>query len=178
MKKLSILASLIIIVVFASACSTGNAATPTVAESGPVSANPQAQAAQPTVASVPSATVPAQSQAGEPKVDSQGMVTVELTPENLNDPGDSLVFDVAMNTHSVNLGMDLSKLATLTTDTNQSVPASGWDGPKEGGHHVSGKLTFPAENNGKPVLEGAKQVTITITDVDAPSRVFTWQLSQ
>ncbi len=178
MKILSILASLIIIVIFASACSTGNAATPSAAESNTVSATSQAPATQPTVANVPSATLPAPSQSDVAKTDSQGMVTVELTPENLDHPGDSLVFDEAMNTHSVNLGMDLSKLATLTTDTNQSIPASSWDGPKEGGHHVSGKLTFPAANNGKPILEGAKQVTITITDVDAPSRAFTWQLSQ
>ncbi len=178
MKKLSILASLIIVVVFASACSTGNAATPVATATNPENANPVSPASQPTIASVPSATIPAQNNAGATKTDSQGMVTVELTPENLDNPGDRLVFDVSMNTHSVDLGMDLSKLATLATDTNQSIPASGWDGPNEGGHHVSGKLTFPAIIGGKSALEGASQVTVTITGVDAPSRVFTWQLSK
>ena len=86
-----------------------------------------------------------------------------------------LEFEVAMNTHSVDLSMDLSQLATLTTDTGVSVQANGWDAPG-GGHHVSGKLSFPATKDGKAILEGATKITITIINVDAPSRTFEWQL--
>jgi hypothetical protein len=181
MKKHTILFAALIVVLFVSACSTTNAATPNVTESRPTIASivsTQAPTTPATGVSAPPTTAPAQNQPAETKTDGQGMVTVELTPENLNNPGETLVFDVSMNTHSVNLGMDLSKLATLTTDTNHSVAASGWDGPKEGGHHVSGKLTFPATQDGKSILAGAVQVTVTITGVDAPSRVFTWQVSK
>jgi hypothetical protein len=109
--------------------------------------------------------------------DAQGSVTVEIKPENLNQPGDDLVFDVAMNTHMVDLSMDLAKLATLTTGNGETIQASQWDAPK-GGHHVSGKLIFPTSVNGKPVLDSANTITLTIKGVDAPQRVFTWQLTQ
>jgi hypothetical protein len=42
------------------------------------------------------------------RLDEQGMVTVEVTPLNLGMPGETLVFEVSMNTHSVDLSMDLA----------------------------------------------------------------------
>jgi hypothetical protein len=44
------------------------------------------------------------------------------------------------------------------------------------GHHVSGKLVFPATKDGKPILEGATKLTLTILNVDVPSRLFEWML--
>ncbi len=108
--------------------------------------------------------------------DQQGAVTVEITPLNLSDPSDTLEFDVALNTHSVDLSMDLATLATLTTDTGVVVHAASWDAPS-GGHHVSGKLIFPAVKDGKSILEGASKLTLTIVNLDALSRVFEWQLN-
>lgn len=105
--------------------------------------------------------------------DSQGAVTVDITPANFS--ADTLTFDVSLDTHSVDLSMDLSTLATLTTDTGVAVQASLWDAPR-GGHHVEGTLQFPASVDGKSVLEGAKQITIKIVNLDAPERVFTWDL--
>lgn len=107
--------------------------------------------------------------------DGQGAVTVDVTPLNLNNPSDQLEFDVAMNTHSVDLSMDLATLATLTTDTGVTVQATKWDA-QPGGHHVSGKLIFPVAKDGKSILYGATKLTLTIIKVDAPSRVFEWQL--
>ncbi len=111
------------------------------------------------------------------RTDEQGMVTFEVTPLNLENTADTVTldFDVAMNTHSVDLSMDLAALATLTTDTGTSVQATKWEAVP-GGHHVSGKLIFPATKDGKGVLEGASKLTVTILNVDAPSRVFEWQL--
>ncbi len=120
--------------------------------------------------------VPQKQSKNTTQTDSQGAITFEVTPLNLNNPGDTLLFDVTMSTHSVELSMDLSTLATLTTDTGTTVQATLWDGPK-GGHHVEGKLSFPASQNGKSVLDGAKQLTLTIKDVDAPERTFVWELS-
>ena len=108
--------------------------------------------------------------------DAQGAVTVEVTPLNLDDSLDTLVFDVSMSTHSVDLSMDLAQLAQLTTDTGKTVQAVLWDAPR-GGHHVEGKLSFPSTVDEKSLLDGANSITISIKDVDAPVRTFTWQLN-
>jgi len=100
---------------------------------------------------------------------------VEITPLNLDNPSDQLEFDVSMNTHSIDLSMDLATLATLTTDTGIAVQATLWDAPL-GGHHVEGKLIFPALKDGNSILEGATKITLTIVNVDAASRVFEWEL--
>lgn len=50
-----------------------------------------------------------------------------------------------------------------------------WDAPR-GGHHVEGKLIFPATQNGNSILDGATKLTLTITNVDAPTRIFEWEL--
>ncbi len=111
------------------------------------------------------------------RVDEQGAVVVEVQPLNLEASATDLDFAVAMNTHSVDLGMDLTSAATLTTDTGITVQPTAWDGPR-GGHHISGTLVFPASQDGKPILQGASKLTLTISNVGAPSRVFEWALSQ
>jgi hypothetical protein len=110
------------------------------------------------------------------RIDEQGAVLVEVTPVNLTDPGDTLTFEVGLNTHSVDLSMDLVPLATLATDRGITVQASQWDAPR-GGHHVSGKLVFPGSADGQPILEGVKTLTLTIKDLDVPERVFSWDLN-
>ena len=109
------------------------------------------------------------------RIDQQGAIIVEITPLNLDSSTDIFEFDVVMTTHSIDLIMDLATLATLTTDTGISVESTLWDAPL-GGHHVEGKLIFPATKDGKPILEGATKLTLTIINVDAPSRVFEWEL--
>lgn len=109
--------------------------------------------------------------------DNQGAVTIDVQPVNLSNPGDTLEFDVSMNTHSVNLNMDIATLATLTTDNGNTAQGEAWDGGA-GGHHVSGMLSFPASVNGKSILDGASTLTLTIKNIDAPERVFTWSLSK
>lgn len=139
-----------------------------------VSSPDQTTPQPPSVSTDAPAVQPAESD-GLTRTDSQGAVTLEVTPLNLDNPGDALQFDVSMSTHSVDLSMDLVTLATLTTDTGSTVQATLWDGPK-GGHHVEGKLSFPASQDGKSFLAGAKQLTLTIKNVDAPERTFVWEL--
>ena len=107
------------------------------------------------------------------RTDGQGAIIFEVTPLNLNAPADTLEFNIALTTHSIDLSMDLATLATLTTDTGLTVQATLWDAPR-GGHHVAGKLIFPSTVDGKPFLDGATKLTLTIVNVDAPSRVFEW----
>jgi len=112
----------------------------------------------------------------ETVVDEQGAVSVAVTPLNISGAAPTLDFEVAMNTHSVDLGMDLATLATLTTDDGRTVNAMLWDAVP-GGHHVSGVLSFPAEEAGTAVIANATKLTLTIHDVDAPERIFSWSLT-
>lgn len=64
-------------------------------------------------------------------------------------------------------------IGILTTDTGISVDATLWDAPRAG-HHVEGTLIFPATKDGKPILEGATKIKLTIINVDVPSRIFEW----
>ena len=98
-----------------------------------------------------------------------------VKPLDLNSSADKLSFEVTLDTHSIDLSMDLAALATLTTDTGMSVQAIVWDAPL-GGHHVSGTLSFPASVESKPILDGASKLTLIIKGVDAPERIFAWDL--
>jgi len=109
------------------------------------------------------------------RIDQQGAIIFEITPLNLDTPMDTLEFDVALTTHSIDLSMDLATLSTLTTNTGVTVQATLWDAPR-GGHHVEGKLIFPTTKDGKSILDGATKLTLTIVNVDAPSRIFEWEL--
>ena len=106
--------------------------------------------------------------------DQQGAVTVDVTPVNLNDLGDTLNFEVALDTHSIDLGMDLASLATLITDNGLSIQGNFWDAPL-GGHHVSGVLSFSLVETDITTLEAASQLTLFIRNLDAPERIFNWQ---
>ncbi len=156
------------------ACST-TAPTPeqTVAEPAPVSNATPTPADDPAL--LPTLFPNATGSSELTRTDQQGAVVVEVTPLNLATPADTLEFDVTLNTHSIDLSMDLATLATLTTNTGVAVQATTWDAPL-GGHHVEGKLIFPAMNDGKSILEGASKLALTIVNVDAASRVFEWEL--
>lgn len=153
------------------ACTGGAAASP----AGSQSNTPQAAPANTEAAMQPDFTPAAPDDLK--RTDGQGNVTVEVTPLNLSDSTDAVTldFDVSLNTHSVDLSMDLAPLTTLTTDTGVSEQATKWEATP-GGHHVSGKLIFAATKDGKGVLEGASKLTLTIANLDAPSRVFEWPL--
>jgi hypothetical protein len=111
---------------------------------------------------------------GQTIVDSQGAVEVAVTPVNLNNPGETIDFEVSLDTHSVDLSMDLGALATLSTGEGRTVQASLWDAPL-GGHHVGGILSFPASDVGGPLLEGAEEIRLIISGLSAPERIFLWQ---
>lgn len=157
--KRSLLPTLLATALFLAACAPAAPATV------PAPAQPAVAATEPISASTDLA-----------RSDAQGAVTVSVTPINLSDPYDKLEFNVSLETHSVDLSMDLATLATLTTDTGLTIQAEKWDAVP-GGHHVSGKLSFPSMKDGKSILEDARKLTLTILNVDAPSRVFEWQLN-
>lgn len=113
--------------------------------------------------------------AGLTRTDVQGAVVVQVSPLNLGQPADTLDFDISMNTHSVDLSMDLALLATLITDTGIVIQPTLWDAPR-GGHHVNGRLVFPALEDGRRWQNDANTLILQIRDVDVPLRTFEWLL--
>lgn len=109
---------------------------------------------------------------GSPKIDQQGAVVVEVRPLHLNMKNQTLYFGIAMNTHSVDLSMDLAKLATL--DSGTVISAEFWDAPA-GGHHVSGVLSFVLSEAEIEAIKEAHEIQFSIVDVDAAERLFVWQ---
>ena len=99
-----------------------------------------------------------------------GSVTVEVKPTKLR-VGEPVVFDIAMNTHSVELADDMTKISILRDDAGQEYKPTAWDGAEGGGHHREGSLKFAALKS-KPkyvelIIKGLAQV---------PERVFKWDL--
>jgi hypothetical protein len=165
--------ALLSITLILAACSTAASRPETDPQLAPVSNTTATPTDDPAL--IPTLFPNATGNSDVARIDEQGAVVVEVSPLNLGTPADTLDFSVTMNTHSVDLSMDLATLSTLITDTGVSVQATLWDAPR-GGHHVEGRLIFPATKDGKSVLEGATKLTLTVRNVDAPSRVFEWEL--
>ncbi|MDX1615657.1 MAG: hypothetical protein R3300_15195 [Candidatus Promineifilaceae bacterium] len=113
----------------------------------------------------------------ETLIDEQGAVTVAVSPLNVGRNEPTLDFEVVLNTHSVDLSMDLVRLAWLTFDTGVEIAPIAWEAPR-GGHHVTGVLSFPAEQNGQRLLDEAAVIQLILKNVDAPTRTFTWSLQR
>src|SRR5262245_28854448 len=99
-RRLVDLLPLLVTSLFLAACATTPAPPPTTTAVATLTSAP----ATPT----PEATSTPQGIASGDltRTDEQGAVTVEVKPLNLNSPGQTIDFEVSMNTHSVNLGMD------------------------------------------------------------------------
>lgn len=142
-------------------------------------ASPASPAAAPQTinATAPDSGPTASAPAGLARTDSQGSVEFVVSPVNLAAPGETLDFDISMNTHSVDLSWNLAAQSVLTTDTGLEVKGLSW--PAGSGHHYEGTLTFPAKTaDGKSLLDGAKRLTLRIRDAGVPERVFEWEVSQ
>lgn len=98
-------------------------------------------------------------------------VWVEVTPLNLPEGGSTLDFEVAFNTHSVDLGFDPVAISVLRDEAGREYPAIAWEGAAPGGHHRSGVLRFQVPDNATGFIE------VVIHDVaGVPERVFRWSL--
>lgn len=72
---------------------------------------------------------------------SAGGVEVTITPIRIDSTG--AVFEVAFDTHSGDLALDVAKASELQVDGTAWGEAS-WSGDSPGGHHRKGELRFPA----------------------------------
>ena len=102
---------------------------------------------------------------------SENAVEVEVTPLNLPQGGDSVDFEVAFNTHSVDLDFDPTAISVIRDDAGREYPALAWEGAGPGGHHRSGVLRFKVPDYPTDFVE------VVIHDVaGVPERVFLWKL--
>ena len=105
----------------------------------------------------------------ESKIDNQASVTVTVTPTLLGEKSGEWKFDVVMDTHSVELDQDMTKVAILINEQGKEYKAQSWDGPT-GGHHREGILTF------SKITPTPKSVELKISDIGGVVRTFNWQL--
>ena len=101
-----------------------------------------------------------------------GSVSVAVTPTSLKAgvPGE---FEIAMNTHSVDLSADMLKAVVLRDDAGKEYTPTKWDGPVGGGHHRSGKIEFSA------LAANVKSVTLIVRDIaGVPERDYKWDVAQ
>lgn len=123
-----------------------------------------------SVPTLSSRTKPTTATAYETKESESGNVTITVTPRNLTSKMPPQ-FDVAFETHSVELDFDVSGLAVLTDESGQSFGTAAWDGSPPGGHHRKGTLTFSQS------LPAIKTISLTFTNVAGiPTRTFTWEV--
>ena len=85
--------------------------------------------------------------------------------------GKPAVFEIRLNTHSVNLSYDMVEVCSLQDSEGRIYKAVEWKGSPLGGHHRRGTLEFPK-------LEGAPQsVKLVIRGVaGVPERSFEWKI--
>ncbi len=102
-----------------------------------------------------------------------GSVTIDV--EWIKAENGSHIFNVDMNTHSVDLDQyDMGELAVLRDDTGNEYHSVSWDSAP-GGHHRKGTLTFSLPDS---LNQGeAEYIEIVIRDVaDIKERVLKWEL--
>ena len=97
-------------------------------------------------------------------------LTIAVTPLPFSF-GKEISFKVSFDTHSGDLGFDMSEVAYLEDGNGGLYQPRGWSGAPPGGHHREGTLSFPAIPDGSPsmrlVLRGL---------YGAESRIFDWNL--
>ena len=76
----------------------------------------------------------------EEQVDENGPVTVTIKPIDISE--ESWNFEVTLQTHSVDLDMEILKSIILLDAEGEEVFPDLWDGDVPGGHHRAGILSF------------------------------------
>ena len=117
-----------------------------------------------------SSLTPSTQQKWETEIDEQANVTVTVTPVDISSQSKEWRFDVVMDTHSVELDQDMTKIAILIDEQSNEYQPLAWEGPT-GGHHREGVLTFAR------ITPTPKSIELKITNIGGvPSRSFAWNL--
>ncbi|HCX64660.1 MAG TPA: hypothetical protein DHN33_05570 [Eubacteriaceae bacterium] len=110
----------------------------------------------------------------------QSSVTVGVAFKNPEEKDeDYFNFEVALNTHSVDLdGYDLSKMTSLNVgDEIEITKDIQWTMVEGGGHHVSGTIKVPRQYEGEKIdYKDKEYIRLEIMKLDGiNSRVFEWK---
>ncbi len=102
------------------------------------------------------------------KTNDEAGVEIDATPLDFA-LGKEVVFQIGLNTHQGDLDFDVKDIAVLRdSEGNVYYPIS-WEGSPPGGHHRSGKLTFPA-------VKG-NWMELTLKNIyGVPERAFRWEV--
>jgi hypothetical protein len=100
----------------------------------------------------------------------ENSVRVDVKPVALI-AGKPAVFEIRLNTHSVNLSYNMTEISTLQDSEGRIYKAIEWKGSPLGGHHRRGMIEFPK-------LEGTPQsVKLVIRGIAGVSeRSFEWKI--
>ena len=100
----------------------------------------------------------------------EGAVTIDV--EYLGYKDNLVSFNIAMNTHSVELDQyDLAKLSDLTDDKGNKYTPFSWDS-EPGGHHRSGILVFSSPGS---QAEPGTLILIIRNIAEIQERTFSWE---
>lgn len=106
----------------------------------------------------------------EQKSSRENMVRVNVVPLQLKS-GLPAMFEVRMNTHSVDLSQNMTASSILRDKRGHEYQPVEWNGSPPGGHHRKGVLEFP-ELEGSP-----NSVTLVIKNIaNVPERIFKWKV--
>ncbi|MFH1756507.1 MAG: hypothetical protein ABH969_00515 [Pseudomonadota bacterium] len=102
----------------------------------------------------------------------ENAVRVDVKPIQLT-PGKPAIFEIRLNTHSVELSYDMVRLSSLQDSQGKVYKAMNWKGSSPGGHHRRGVLEFP-ELQGNP-----QSIQIIMQNISGvPQRIFEWKLRE
>lgn len=104
-----------------------------------------------------------------PQTNSEGAVEIEVTPTNVTKGSSQWRFDIVLNTHSIELDQDMTKVALLEDDQGNVYLPTAWEGAPPGGHHREGTLIFA------PIKPKPKTITLVLKDIGGVSeRILSW----
>lgn len=106
------------------------------------------------------------------KSDSEGAVAIKTTLMAEKSSREQLVFEVVMNTHSVDLSQyDLTQLASISFGSNSNNPGVfEWDSANRDTHHMMGNLIWKGTLD-----ENYKNINLDLSNIDGIQlRNFTW----
>ena len=102
--------------------------------------------------------------------DETGPVTVTIKPVALPENGD-WEFAWTLQTHSVDLSMDIIEAVVLITGDGSEMKPTSWDGDPPGGHHRTGTVRFTAPD------PPSESIVVQVKNVaGVPVREFNWVL--
>ncbi|MEK7193416.1 MAG: hypothetical protein AAB652_01360 [Patescibacteria group bacterium] len=105
------------------------------------------------------------------KTNEQASVTVTVTPFDLFAQSKEWKFDVVLDTHSVELDQDMTKVAVLVDEGGKEYKPLRFEGDPAAGHHREGTLIFGQ------ITPVPKAIELKIKNIGGvPERLFKWNM--